>query len=171
MVILSVVFTGKKHSICFYQRSRSEEQDDSSAKNSLFPRSARAASIQENGRKRANRHWMGSDGSNFTHPLYFLPLPRFWISIFGMEQGHLGHFVPFTSWISIFGNELHLSLPCLELDVCCGLLCLLAFCGRSLSSYRVFLPLLCLWSLHPPLDKLAIDKNGKLENSIFGIEL
>ena len=36
---------------------RSGEQDDSSAKNSLFPRSARAASIQENGRKRAN--WTG----------------------------------------------------------------------------------------------------------------
>ena len=50
----------------------------------------------------------GPHGTNFTHHMSVVPLPRFWISFFGMEVGHL---MPFTSWISIFGNELRLSLP------------------------------------------------------------
>ena len=60
--------------------------------------------------KKSQRHWMGSTDPTLPILCTFLPLPRLWISIFGIE---LGHFMPFTFWISIFGYELCLSLPCL----------------------------------------------------------
>ena len=85
--------------ICLYQFH--PESGRLFRKNSLFPRSARAASIQENGRKRANN--TGWAPRIQLYPSFVPSAFTDWVI-----------FMPFTSWISIFGNELRLSLPCLD---------------------------------------------------------
>ena len=79
----------------------------------------------------------GPDGSKFTHHMSFPPLPRFWISIFGIELGHLGHLSHLPLGFSFLATNCvfhcHASAGCLL-----GLLCLLITnCGISFL-YRVF---------------------------------
>ena len=105
---IAVWFTGNFHTFAFTSFIR--RAHDSSGKILSF-RGLRAQPRYKRMAEKEPTTLDGLYGSNFTHPLYLLPLPRFWISIFGIE---LGHFMPFTSWISIFGIELRLSLPCLD---------------------------------------------------------
>ena len=105
---IAVWFTGKMLTFAFTSFIR--RADDSSGKILSF-RGLRAQPRYKRMAEKEPTTLDGLHGCNFTHPLYLLPLPRFWISIFGIE---LGHFMPFTSWISIFGIELRLSLPCLD---------------------------------------------------------
>ena len=100
-MVLSIAFTGKLLTFAFTTaRSRARRSSKILPFRGLRgqPRYKKMAENEPIGRN-------GPHGTNFTHHLSFPPLPRFWISIFGMELGHL---MPFTFWISIFGNELYL---------------------------------------------------------------
>ena len=135
-------------SITFAFTSSTRRADDSSGKILSF-RGLRAQPRYKRMAEKEPTTLDGLHGPNFTHPLYLLPLPRFWISIFGIE---LGHFMPFTSWISIFGNELRLALPCL--DWMSTWLALRACLLWNQPSLKGFLPLCCPVLLRPSLDKL-----------------
>ena len=148
--------------VCLYQFH--PESGRLFRKNSLFPRSARAGSIQENGRKRANdTGWApriqlcsSSVPSAFTEVLDF----PFW---HGTGSSH-----------AIFLLDFHFrqrtasftAMPRLDVYLACFT------CLPSVESafFIGFLPLRCLGLLCLPLDKLDWQK-WKLESSIFGIEL
>ena len=108
-VVPSIVFTGNFHTFAFTSARSSARR--SSRKIPLFPRSARTNLDRREWRKMSHLDSMGLTVPTLPIICPFPPLPRLWISIFGIE---LGHFMPFTSWISIFGYELCLSMPCLD---------------------------------------------------------